>query len=401
MTSSQTSILSGIRVIDLTSVLLGPYCTQILGDLGADVVKVEPPQGDLLRWGGKSPNKKGMGPIFMNVNRNKRSICLDLKNEEAKEVLRKLIQTADVFIHNVRAAGIERLGFWYDQVREIKPDILYVHCAGYGAGGAYEGRQAYDDLVQAATGTATLLTRFDGNEAPRYLPSLVADKSTGLHAAYATLAGIIHKLRTSEGQFIEVPMMESFTSFVMLEHLFGATFDPPTGPVGYRRVLNPNRRPYRTKDGYLGIVPYSDEQWEEFFRLGGRPGVFDDPKFATFAERTKNIQELYALIEEVAGTKTTDEWVDLLAKANIPAMKVTDLDDVLDDAHLESVDFFQKKDHHTEGPYLSMKHPIQFEKSETSVRYHPPVLGENGLEILKELGYSEQDAERMLSAQSK
>ena len=399
MPSDQLSPLSGIRVVDLTSVLLGPYCTQILGDLGADVIKVEPPQGDLIRWGGKSPNKKGMGPIFMNVNRNKRSICLDLKRDDAKKVLRDLVQTADVFIHNIRAAGMERLGFWYDQVLEIKPDILYVHCSGYGAGGKYEGRQAYDDLVQAATGTATLLSRFDGNDEPRYLPTLLADKSTGLHAAYATLAGLIHKLRTGEGQFVEVPMMESFTSFVMTEHLFGSTFVPPTGPIGYRRVLNPNRRPYRTKDGHLGIVPYSDAQWEEFFRLGGRPNVFQDPRFSTFEERTKHIQELYALIEEVAETKTTDEWLALLGEANIPAMKVTDLNDMLEDAHLQSVGFFQEKDHHTEGAYLSMKHPVTFEKSKTDVRHHPPVLGENGLEILQELGYSKQDAENLLVGQ--
>ena len=396
MSSEQTSILSGMRVLDLTSVLLGPYCTQILGDLGADVIKVEPPQGDLIRWGGKAPKTKGLGPIFMNINRNKRSICLDLKDDDAKQVLRDLVQTADVFIHNVRAAGIERLGFWYDQVREIKPDIVYVHCAGYGAGGAYEGRQAYDDLVQAATGTATLLSRFDGNEEPRYLPSLVADKSTGLHAAYATLAGIIHKLRTGEGQFIEVPMMESFTSFTMLEHLFGATFVPPTGNIGYRRVLNPNRRPYKTKDGYLGIVPYSDAQWEEFFRMGGRNDVFDDPKFATFEARTKNIQALYALIEEVSSTKTTDEWIDLLAKANIPAMKVTDLDDIIDDEHLSSVDFFQRKQHPTEGQYLSMKHPVTFEKAATPVRHHPPAIGANSREILEELGYAAEKISKVI-----
>ncbi len=400
MASDKSTVLSGMRVVDLTSVLLGPYCTQILGDLGADVVKVEPPEGDLLRWGGKPPRSKGMGPIFMNVNRNKRSICLDLKRDDAKEVLAKLVQQADVFIHNIRAAGIERLGFSYEEVVKLKHDIVYVHCAGYGRGGAYAGRQAYDDLVQAASGAATLLSRFDGNDDPRYLPSLIADKSTGLHAAYATLAAIIHRLRTGEGQFVEVPMMESFTSFVMLEHLFGATFDPPTGPIGYRRVLNPNRRPYKTKDGYLGIVPYSDSQWEEFFRLGGKPEVFKDPKFATFTERTKHIQELYALIEEVAASKTTQEWLDVLDKANIPAMKVTDLDDVLDDEHLNSVDFFRKMDHHSEGKYISMRHPIGFEKSPAKTERHPPGLGENGAEILMELGYSEDESSSLLKKQS-
>lgn len=400
MASDKSTVLSGMRVVDLTSVLLGPYCTQILGDLGADVVKVEPPEGDLLRWGGKPPQTKGMGPIFMNVNRNKRSICLDLKRDDAKEVLKKLVQQADVFIHNIRAAGIERLGFSYDEVAKLKHDIVYVHCAGYGQGGAYAGRQAYDDLVQAATGAATLLSRFDGNDDPRYLPSLIADKSTGLHAAYATLAAIIHRLRTGEGQFVEVPMMESFTSFVMLEHLFGATFDPPTGPIGYRRVLNPNRRPYKTKDGYLGIVPYSDSQWEEFFCLGGKPEVFKDARFATFTERTKHIQDLYALIEEVAASKTTQEWLYVLDKANIPAMKVTDLNEVLDDEHLNSIDFFQKMDHHSEGRYISMRHPIGFEKSPAQTKRHPPGLGENGAEILMEIGYSEGEATSLLERQS-
>ncbi len=390
MSKANKGPLAGIKILDMTSVLLGPYATQILGDMGADVIKVENPGGDIIRYGGPS-RSKGMGPIYMTVNRNKRSLVLDLKKDSAKKILKDLIKQSDVFIHNVRQGGISRLGFDYDNVKALKPDILYVHAVGYGSKGAYEGRQAYDDLVQSASGAANLLGRLDGNPEPRYIPALIADKTTGLHAVYAVLAGLFHRERTGEGQRIEVPMLESFVSFLMAEHLYGHTFDPPMSHTGYTRVINPNRKPYKTKDGYLGIMPYSDDQWAEFFRLGGKGEVWDDPRFSTFDERTKNIKALYGLIGETTETKTTDEWADLLEKANIPAMRVNDLDDLASDEHLTSVGFFERRDHPTEGPWVSMKPPVDFEKSPCSIRRDPPRLGIDGEEILSELGYSEDD----------
>ncbi len=382
--------LAGVRILDLTAVLLGPYATQILGDLGADVIKVENPSGDILRWGGPG-RSKDMGPIYLNANRNKRSLSLDLKQEDAKAALCRLIETADVFIHNIRLKAIEKLGFGYDAVKAIKPDIVYVHAVGFGSDGEYAGRQAYDDLVQAASGTGSFQSLVDGNPDPRYLPALVADKTTGLHAVYATLAALFHKERTGEGQFVEVPMLESFTSFMMIEHLYGHTFRPPTGHMGYKRVMNRHRKPYKTKDGYLGIVPYDDRQWNEFFKIGGREDINENPKFSTYKARTENIEELYGLIGDVAATKTTDEWLELLDAARIPAMRANSLDTIEDDPHLKSVGFFEPHTHPTEGDYVIMKPPIGFEKTPSELRHHAPHLGADNEEVLKEAGFSDEE----------
>lgn len=389
--------LKGVKVIDLTTVLLGPYATQILGDLGADVIKVENPAGDILRWGGPG-RSKDMGPIYLNVNRNKRSLSLDLKRPEAKKALRKLIETADVFIHNIRDKAIAKLGFDYEAVKEINPDIIYVHAVGFSKDGAYAGRQAYDDLVQAASGTTNFMSLVDGNPEPRYLPALVADKTTGLHAVYATLAALFHRERTGMGQFVEVPMLESFVSFSFAEHLYGHTFVPPTGQMGYKRVMNKNRKPYKTKDGYLSIVPYDDRQWTEFFKLGGRDEIYEDPRFSTYKARIENTESLYGLIAEVAATKTTEEWLHLLDKARIPAMRANDFDTLMTDEHLTSVDFFEEHDHPTEGKYVQMKAPINFEKSPSALRHHPPHLGEDNEEILREYGFSGSEITAMKKA---
>jgi crotonobetainyl-CoA:carnitine CoA-transferase CaiB-like acyl-CoA transferase len=401
MTAPENSIenkgaLKGIKVIDLTSVLLGPYATQILGDMGADVIKVENPSGDILRWGGPG-RSKDMGPIYLGVNRNKRSLSLDLKKDEAKQALIKLIETADVFIHNIRAKAIEKLGFGYEAVKAINPNIVYVHAVGYSADGAYAGRQAYDDLVQAASGTTGFLSLVDGDPQPRYLPSLVADKTTGLHAAYATLAALFHRERTGEGQFVEVPMLESFVSFSFAEHLYGHTFTPPTGQMGYKRVMNKNRKPYKTMDGYISIVPYDDRQWEEFFKLGNRGDIYSDPRFATYKARIENSEELYGLIAEVAASKPTEEWLTLLNEAHIPAMRNNSFDTIMSDEHLTSVNFFEKYEHPTEGAYVQMKHPVNFGKSPTSLRRHPPHLGADNEEVLAEYGYSAEEISQLKS----
>ena len=386
--------LNGVRVIDMTSVLFGAYSAQIFGDLGADVIKVEAPGtrpdngGDIFRYTGKSARSPAMGPIFMHYNRNKRSVLLDLKQEEDRAAMRLLIAGADVFITNVRMDALRKLGFDYASVRALRADIVYVHCAGYGADGPYAKRQAYDDLIQAASGGTDLLGRVDGNPAPRYQPSLIADKSSGLYGAYATLAALFHRERSGEGQFVEVPMFECFTYFNMTENLYGQTFDPPTGDYGYTRVFNPNRKPYPTLDGYLAILPFSDSQWDDFFEIGGMPpGTFTkNPRYATYALRTERIAEIYAMIEKVARTKTTAEWVDQLTARNVPCMKVARLDEVIDDPHLAAVGFFEKRDHPSEGRYISLRHPVSFSASPASVRRDPPRLGEHTAEVLAEVG---------------
>ncbi|MEM8921351.1 MAG: CoA transferase, partial [Pseudomonadota bacterium] len=314
-----TGPLSGVKIVDMSTVVLGPFATQIFGDLGADVIKIEHGAGDIMRHAGRSPGE-GLGPIYMGLNRNKRGVTLNLSRPKAREALERLLKDADVFFHNVRLAGMERLGFGYDAVKAINPDIIYVHCCGFAADGAYGGRQAYDDLVQAASGLADLLAIRDGG-APQYMPTLVADKTTGLYSVYATIAALFHRERSGEGQFIEVPMLESVTHFNMVENLYGRTFVPSTYGVAYTRSINPRRKPYATKDSYIAIVPYNDDQWSKFFEIGGRPGVFDDERFATYKKRTENIGALYEIIEEVATTRTTDEWLKILDEANIPAMR--------------------------------------------------------------------------------
>ena len=391
--------LSGFRVVDMTSVVFGAYATQIFGDLGADVIKVEAPSptggggfgGDIIRWAGKVPDGSApdLGPIFLTINRNKRSIRLDLSKPKARRALHRLIATADVFASNVRYEGMRRMGLSYEDVKAIKPDIVFVHAAGYGSDGPYAGEPAYDDLIQAGSGLADLLGRMDGNPKPRYLPTLVADKTSGLFMTWAVLAALLHRERTGEGQFVEVPMLESVTSFVLAEHFYGHVFDPPTGPWGYTRVTSPDRRPYRTKDGHIGLLPYSDRQWDDFFAAAGQPGALaKDPRFATYKARTQHISELYAMIESVTETRTTDEWLALLKPLSIPVVRMNRLDDLPTDPHLSAVGFFQRMEHPDAGPYFAMRPPVKFSASPAAIRRQAPRFGEHTAEVLGEIGLS-------------
>ena len=388
MTETRTGPLQGVKIIDMSSVVLGPFATLIFGDLGADVVKIESAQpgkaGDMMRYAGKSPTGD-LGPIYTALNRNKKSVQLDAKTEDGKAALIAMLKEADVFFHNVRLAGMGRLGLDYESVKAINPGIVYVHCAGFGVGGPYEHRQAYDDLIQGASGFASLSSMRDGSE-PAYAPSLVADKTVGLFATYATLAALYHREKTGEGQFVQVPMLESFTFFNMVENLYGETFLPGNGKLAYTRSINANRKPYKTKDGYIGLVPYSDQQWETFFEMGGRDGVFEDPRFSTYQARTENITDLYAIIGEVALTKTTDEWLTLLDEANIPAMKFNGMKDVLTDEHLNAVGFFQERQHPDAGAYRTLKHPVHFSATPASIDRDPPKLGADTETVLASLG---------------
>lgn len=377
-----TGPLAGIRILDMSSVVMGPLATMMLADMGADVIKVEnrgsSHSGDMMRYAGSSPTGD-VGPIFMALNRNKKAVTIDGRDALGKAQLETLLAQADVFFHNVRLAGMERLGLGYEDVKRINPNIIYVHCCGYGADGPYAKRQAYDDLVQAASGWADLYAKRSGGD-PAYTPSLVADKTVGMFATVATLAAVVHKQRTGEGQFVSVPMFECFTFFNMVENLYGHTF-PGNGKFGYTRSINPRRRPYPTKDGYIAIVPYVDKQWARFFEIGGRPGVFQDPRFSTYEERTKHTGDLYAIIEEVALTKTTDEWVELLEVEDIPAMRFNRIEDVPNDPHLAATGFFMDADAPHIGAYRTLRHPIAFAGSPANQRLAPQSLGAQDSEL--------------------
>ena len=389
-----TGPLAGVRIVDLTSVVNGAYATQILADQGADVIKIEDPGsgrgsgGDIMRYPGHVPDgaPRDLGPIFLTINRNKRSVVLDLKDPKARASLKRLIRSADVFAASVRYEGLKRLGLGYEDVKAIKPDIVYVHAAGYGSDGPYAGEPAYDDLIQSASGLADVLPRTDGDETPRILPTLVADKVSGLFMSQAITAGLLHKARTGQGQFIEVPMLECVTSFLLVEHLYDHAFVPPIGQWGYPRVVNPHRKPFKTADGYIGLLPYTDKQWDQFFEVAGwGDSIANDPRFNTYAARAKHTHELYALVETVTGGKTTQEWLDLLKPLSIPVVRTNRLDDLESDPHLKAVGFFETYDHPELGGYVQMKPPVKFAGSPANIRRHPPKLGEHTEEVLAEL----------------
>ncbi len=400
LAAEATGPLKGVRIVDLTSVVFGAYATQMLGDLGADVIKVEFPGGrrgdggDIMRWAGvpaEREGRHGLGPIFMTINRNKRSVLLDLRDEKAKAALARLVKTADVFASSVRYEGMKRLGLDYESIKAIKPDIVYVHGAGYGSGGPYAGEPAYDDLVQSASGLADLLPRTDGNPEPRLIPSLIADKVSGLFMTQAVLAALFHRQKTGEGQFVEVPMLECITSFNLAEHFYGHVYDPPTSQWGYPRVVNPTRKPFPTKDGYIGLLPYTDQQWDQFFEIAGwKDTLGADPRFADYATRLHHVRELYGLVDQVTRTRTTAEWLALLKPLQIPVVKMNTLDDLPSDPHLDAVGFFERYEHPDAGAYLGMKPPIAYAATPANVRRHPPRMGEHTDEVLAEI--AERDA---------
>ena len=382
---TQSAILEGVRVIDMTSVVFGPYATQILADLGADVIKVEAPNGDQFRYSGKPAISKGMSPGFMALNRNKRSILLDLKSEEDRGTMADLLRTADIFIHNVRLGAIEKLGFAPSQVKAIKDNLIYIHCVGFGSGGPYDGLQAYDDVIQAASGTATLAGRVDGTGEARYLPSLIADKVAGLHGAQAALAAYIHKLRTGESQFVEVPMFEAFTRFMLAEHLAGLTFDPPNADVCYFRQIDPDRQPFPTADGYISIVPYTPESWSTVFEVLENPGFLDQPGLQTVKEQFFNQHRLYQRLAELTPNRTTEDWTERFRAARIPCMPVRDMTDILDDPHLKATGFFARREHPSEGAWFDMKSPVRFTAGASDSHTPPPHVGEHSDEVRAEL----------------
>jgi crotonobetainyl-CoA:carnitine CoA-transferase CaiB-like acyl-CoA transferase len=384
-------ILQGIHVVDMTSVIFGPYCTATLADMGADVIKLEPARGDEVRRVGIPAVSRGMGPGHMTFNRGKRSITWDLKTPAGKAALKRLVARSQVFIHNLRSEAIERLGLNYANVKALRSDIVYVHCSGFGSGGKYEGQAAYDDIIQAASGAASLLSLADGNPAPRYLPMAMADKVSGLHAVYAVLAALFHRERTGEGQFVEVPMFESFAHFLLQDHLYGRTFVPPNAPIGYPRQLDPLRHPLRTQDGYVAIAPYTDERWVRFFEVTGHAQFLAEHALETPRLRFAALEQMQTQMARIVLDHTTDYWLALMARHDIPVSAVRRLDEVLEDPHLASVGFFQTRRHPTEGDYLQMQPPVRFGSGGSPTVRMPPLLGEHNDEVLDQLDAAGQE----------
>ena len=380
------SPMAGMRVVDLSTVVFGPYCTQTLADLGADVIKIEPPEGDMVRLIGTPAHTPGMGPVFLRLNRGKRSVVWDMKTDTGRTALQRLIATADVLLHNIRPEAVDRLGLGYDAVRALRPDIIYVHCTGFGLDGPYAGLQAYDDVIQASTGAAALLPRVDGNPAPRYLPMLFADKVSGLHATYAVLAALLHRQRTGAGQFVEVPMFEALASFNSLEHLCNQAMVPPTGGWGYARQLDPDRQPMATSDGWISVAPYVDARWQRFFDAVGRPDVFQRPTLADRELRRTHMSEMYREMAAILPTRTTADWLALFKRIEVPAMAVQTVGDLPADPHLQAVGLFQQRQHSTEGGYLAVRQPVRFGGCQLPEPREAPHLGAHSDELLRELG---------------
>jgi crotonobetainyl-CoA:carnitine CoA-transferase CaiB-like acyl-CoA transferase len=385
--------LTGVRVLDLTSVIMGPFATHILADMGADVIKIESPEGDSLRH--YEPQRHpGMAGNILNLHRNKRGIVLDLKRAEGRHALNRLIETADAFVHNLRPKAIARLGYAYEQVREIKPDIVYCGAYGFGAKGPYRDKPAYDDLIQAGSGIAALFGEVHGE--PAYVPTVICDKLAGQAIAYAILGALFQRARGGGGQAIEVPMLETTIELALAEHMFGFAFVPALSPPGFKRLMSRARKPYRTLDGYACILPYSDRNWQDFYAFTGRTEFSDDARFRTLSDRVHDIGVLYSMVEEEAAKRPTQEWVTFCDRANIPCMPVLSLKDLPDDPHVKAVGLFGEAEHPTEGRYRTVRSPVSFSATPFRVRRHAPRLGEHTAEVLREAGLSAGEIEAVL-----
>ncbi len=382
--SSMQGALAGLRVIDMTGVVLGPYATQILGDYGADVIKIEPPGGDIMRHAGPMKHP-GMGHIFINANRNKRSVVLDLRQPEQREQLLALCKTADVLTYNIRPASMARLGLSFETLHALNPRLVVCGAYGYSEGGPYSEWPAYDDLIQGAACIPWLMTQ-SGSTEPRYVPATFADRVTGLNMVHAVLAAVIARYRTGLGQHVEVPMFECLLQFVLGEHLGGETWQPAIAPMGHSRMLAANRKPYQTQDGYICALMYNDAHWQSFLKLIGRPELFlSDPRFTTQGERIKHIDALYAFVGEHLRTRSSETWMKELAANDIPVMPMMKLDDLLTDPHLTATQAWVDVQHPHEGTLRQFRPPVRMSATPTGIWRPAPRLGEHTEEVLNSL----------------
>ena len=387
-------LLKGTRIIDLTTTYLGPYATQWLGDMGADVIKVEALSGDV----GRSPlpsRSPDMGAGFINSNRNKRSIAIDLKQPRGLEVVLRLARNADAVVHNMRPKAAEKLGLSYDALKAVNGKLVYCFSAGFGQDGPYADEPAYDDIIQAMCGLASLNAEPSG--APRFLPTIAADKIVGLHLAFAVATGLAHRYRSGEGAMIEVPMFESMVAFLMVEHLAGRSFVPPLGESGYDRLLAPNRRPYKTRDGYVAIMPYTTVQWTRFLECIGRHDLLAQEWIKDPVQRSAKVNALYGVIAEAAPARTTSEWLALMAERDVPCGPVNSLEDLFDEPHLKAVQLFEAARHPSEGEMVQIRSPFRITGADRGPDRPAPELGSGGAAILEEAGYSPSEAESLFA----
>jgi crotonobetainyl-CoA:carnitine CoA-transferase CaiB-like acyl-CoA transferase len=390
-----TGPLAGVRVLDLTSVVLGPLATQILGDFGADIIKVENPNGDMMRTNGVSLHP-GMSSIFLALNRNKRSLCLNLTTPEGKKVLSRLIASVDVLVHNMRVEAIERLGFGYQTVQAINPKIVYCAATGFDQDGPDRDKPAFDDIIQAASGLATIASI--GRDKPDFVPTLVADKTAGISVVNALLAALFHRERTGEGQYVEVPMLETMVAFILTEHLGGLTFEPSPTKAGYARLLAGGRKPAPTKDGFLALLPYTTEQWHSFLKAANRPDLIETLAIADRHTRNANIQKIYATLHEITLTRTTAEWMAICNQFDIPATPLYSLDDLPQHPQLLASKLFQTMEHPSEGTVRYVRPPTKFARTPAAVRGPAPRVGEHSCEILREAGLQDDEINALLSS---
>ena len=386
--------LAGIRVVDVTTVGFGPYACQILGDYGADVIKVEAPEGDITR--SITPYRNaGMGHFFLMANRNKRCIVLDLKAESGKAAFLRLVETADIVVCSVRPAAMDRLGLGYQACRAVNPGIVHVALVGFGQSGPYAARPAYDDVIQGMSGVAAMQGGRQGP--PRFVNAAVCDKICSQVAAHAAIAALFSRQQTGEGQSVEVPMFESMVGFNLVEHHSGRAFEPPLGPAGYERSMVEYRRPFATADGWVCALPYNTRQWQAFFTAMQRPDMLEDPRVVDPGIRSERIGELYELIAELVRDWPTADLLALLHEADIPHGEVIGLDALAEDDHLRAVEFFEIADHPTEGRIRLTAPPVRFSGTPAEIRLLPAPHGAHSIEILREAGYDDAQIDRMLA----
>ena len=367
---------------------MGPFASQNLGDMGADVIKIEPPMGDITRQIGPARNLD-MGAMYLSVNRNKRSLVLNLKNQKGRDILLELSKNADVVIHSMRPKAMSRLKLTYVDFLSVNQSIIFCGCYGYGNNGPYAGRPAYDDVIQGVSGLSSIMGL--KSREPQHAPALLADKTVAMAATQAIAFALLHRERTGEGQSIEIPMFENMVHFNLVEHFFGSKFHPPESDFGYTRLLAKERKPMKTKDGYISMMPYTEKHWRSFFAVFERSDMLNDPRVKDTKLRAAHISDLYEIASDLVGKCTSDEVMKLLLKADVPCMPINSLSDLLEDPHIKATDFITEETHPTEGKIKSTNIPNRFSKSPGSLRRHAPSLGEHSLEVLIEAGYSNDD----------